>query len=151
MVGHPATKVGELNERPCFTSYREAEPSENEQDINSWMCPFYDDIRQLFTGIQSAGARLGPTSLDKGFHAIPAVASADPTLPACFYETDDYTCIKDAVAEWWDPQGDHPASEAPGCWRMPDDAKRYLSGRWPNEDVASRKNPSDDPCNGYSP
>ena len=38
----------------------------------------------------------GPTSIDKGYHAIPHIASTNPKVPACFYNDNDYTCVKDA-------------------------------------------------------
>jgi hypothetical protein len=144
----PATLAAPANQRNCFAAFREADPNENADNVSSWICPFYEDLRQLFTGIQVAGPRLGPTSMDRGFHAIPAVESDDPTLPACFYETNDYTCVKDAVAEWWDPQGTTPGAQTPGCWRMPEGGRRFLARTWPSEDAASRQRP-DDVCNAY--
>src|SRR5256885_2877325 len=56
-------------------------------------------LRQLFVGIQVAGPQLKPPKVDEGFHSIPAVASTDPTVPACYYDPGDYTCIKDTSEE----------------------------------------------------
>lgn len=84
----------------------------------------------LFTGIQVAGPRLGPTTLDKGFHAIPPGPSGDPRVPACFYEIGDYTCVKDATAVWWDPAGQPQMDQdASGYWTKADDICRGMAGQ----------------------
>ncbi len=133
----------------CFLAIREADPDFPRADATA-ACPLrlYESLRQLFTGIQVAGPRLSPTTMDEGYHAIPHIASTDPRIPACFYEVGDYTCVKDTVAMWWDSQAQAP-NNTRGCWRMPERAKRYLPGTWPREDVPARRRPTD-PCNGYS-
>ncbi|HEX9889616.1 MAG TPA: hypothetical protein VGA69_09080, partial [Nitriliruptorales bacterium] len=125
------------------------------QDI-SHLCTFRDyyvQLRQLFTGIQVAGPRLTAQSMDQGFHAIPPLPSTDPRVPACFYDPGDYTCVKDAAAMWWDPDGANNfgtgASSNEGCWRMAEGGRRYLVDRWPEGDVIAQQAP-DDPCNQYS-
>ena len=96
-----------------------------------------------------AGPRLGPTSVDKGYHAIPKIPSTNPKVPACFYDPGDYTCVKDAVVMWWDPQGKPPGSTSQnGCWRMYEGGKRYLAGTWPQGDVLAQRTPADI-CNNY--
>jgi hypothetical protein len=139
-------RAGAIDEDDCFKAAVEADPEANRNDVQVYLCAFYADVRQLFTGIQVAGPRLTPASVDKGFHAIPAVASDDPRVPACFYEADDYTCVKDAQAEWWDPEGRAPGQSQPGCWRMMQGGKRYLARRWLSGDVDEQRSP-DDPCN----
>ncbi|HUR48970.1 MAG TPA: hypothetical protein VMY88_05495, partial [Acidimicrobiales bacterium] len=92
-----ATPVDKTEDTFCGGALREADPTIGGRDL-FWGCldvPWYPDIRQLFSGIQVAGPRLTPSAIDKGFHAIPAVASTSPDLPACFYEPGDYTCVKD--------------------------------------------------------
>jgi hypothetical protein len=107
-------------------------------------------MRQLFTGIQVAGPRLTPESMEKGFRAIPSIQSKDPYVPACFYEPGDFTCVKDATYMWWDPDAEtrDRLSGAPtqGCWRMREDGLRYLRDGWPRENVPARQQPAD-PCN----
>jgi hypothetical protein len=145
-------QVPRLDESLCSQAFRDVDPTFPRADI-AYMCylqggALYTDLRQLFTGVQVAGPRLNPASIDKGFHAIPAVASDDPRVPACFYEASDYSCVKDAVAMWWDRSGQSPNSSKPGCWRMTEGGRRYLAGKWPDNDVLVQKGGSDR-CNGY--
>ena len=142
-------------ETQCAAVYREADPSMHAQDI-SHLCTFrnfYTDLRQLMTGVQVAGPRLTPETMDRGFHAIPAVRSDDPAVPACYYEPGDYTCVKDAAFGWWDPDAPNNfgtgSSSANGCWRMALGGRRFVAGAWPRGDAAAQ-NRAGDPCNGYS-
>ena len=96
---------------------------------------------------QLAAPRLSARSLSQGFHAIPAVPSSSPRVPACFYLQGDYTCVKDAVAEWWDPAGQDPNYPNPGCLRMPLGGRRFLARDWSKGDAESMKG-SSDPCSG---
>ena len=148
----PQTRVGTLEEELCFQAYRTVDTIEaTNNDVQGFACPLYNDLRQLFTGIQVAGPKLGPASIDKGFHAIPEVASPDPRVPACYYEPGDYTCVKDGTAMWYDRNQVHPVNNNPGCWRMAAGGKRYLNTGWPNQELNTLKNPdiAVDPCNGY--
>ena len=77
------TKKGPADQELCFLAHREADQDTPKNDVLNYACDFYDDIFQLFIGIQAAGPRLGPTSVDKGYHAIPHIASSDPAVPAC--------------------------------------------------------------------
>ena len=70
------TKVGRQDDQLCALAIREVDPNFPSADI-PWACGFYDDLRQLFTGIQVAGPKLAPETVDSGFHAIPAVASIE--------------------------------------------------------------------------
>jgi hypothetical protein len=142
----PYTRADVFAERPCAQAAREADNDAPRQDIETFGCMLYDGVRLMFTGIQVAGPRLGPTSVDKGFHAIPSVASTDPRVPACFFAPGDYTCVKDALLGWWDPAGREPGSSNNGCMRMIEGGRRYLAGGWPRRDIAADKR-SNDPCN----
>lgn len=142
----PLTRTPERDSRHCYLAAKEADPSFHSGDAN-YACRHYENIRQLFTGIQVAGPRLEPNSVDKGFRAIPAVSSPDPMVPACYYEPGDYTCVKDAMAMWWDPAAQSSATTSPGCWRLPQEGKRYRSGHWPAGDVPAQQDVSRDPCN----
>jgi hypothetical protein len=115
-----------------------------------WNCGFYDNLRQLFTGIQVAGPKLTPGNVDEGFHAIPAVASTDPQVPACFYHPGDYTCVKDGIAMWWDRSGQIRGWSGTGCFRLTDDGKRYLVDQWPSRNLTDARRPGKDVCNGYT-
>ena len=136
----------------CATATREGDP-EVDSLTPRIACGFYPHMFQLFTGIQVAGPKLTPQSMEKGFRAIPSVASDDPYTPACFYQPGDYTCVKDMTYMWWDP--DAPATDAisgaptTGCWRMREEGKRYLAGGWRQQEVGAGRRPND-PCT-YSP
>ncbi|MBV8692199.1 MAG: hypothetical protein JOZ37_12985 [Actinobacteria bacterium] len=133
----------------CYTAYKEVEPDADDAEVRADACPLYPQIRQLFTGIQVAGPRLGPTSVDKGFHAVPRVASTNPMVPACFYDVNDYTCVKDAKVEHWDQTGrTSTAQQTPGCYRGTEQAKRYLTGTWPPGNATAQDTPND-PCDAY--
>lgn len=132
---------GEPVEPACWNALLEVDPTVPQAGSDPAVaCYFYDDLRQLFTGIQVAGPHLTPQTMDVGFHAIPDHASTDPGQPACFYLTGDYTCVKDAVAEWWDttarPQNANSSNANTGCWRMwappgRPSGFRFLPGQWP--------------------
>ncbi|MBW3668537.1 MAG: hypothetical protein KY443_04915 [Actinobacteria bacterium] len=139
-----------LDDSLCYKAYVQVNPTVPKSDLRfSCEAGTYEDLRQLFTGIQVAGPRLGPTSVDKGFRAIPKVPSSNRQTPACYYEPGDYTCTKDAVAQWWDPNGNSPNNDRPGCWRMAEDGKRYIGGDWPSGDVPTQRT-SADRCNGFN-
>ncbi|MDP1794236.1 MAG: hypothetical protein Q8K63_08885 [Acidimicrobiales bacterium] len=143
------TKKIDLEQEPCFLAYKDADPAAPDTDIRGRACALYERLRQLFIGIQVAGPKLGPTSVDKGFHAIPKVASDDPGTPACFYNTGDYTCVKDGVVMWWDSNATAPNAANAGCWKNVQNAKRYLFGQFPSVELNTLRNPGADACNGY--
>ena len=128
----------------CFQAYRSVDQEAPRRDIDPYACDWYNDLRQLFIGIQVAGPRLGPTSIDKGFHAIPAVPSDNAQVPACFYLPNDYTCIKDVVIGRYNPNG-RPGSSAPGCYQFAE-GKRYLE--IPDGNATAQMS-AGDPCLGY--
>ena len=137
-----------FEQQRCYQAFREVDREFPRADVG-FICDYYKNLFQLFTGIQVAGPRLGPTSIDKGYHAIPPVRSKDVTTPACFYDRDDYTCVKDSQVEIYDAQGQAPQSSQPGCWRSIEGAKRYLPGEWPKGNVNAQIT-GNEPCNGYS-
>lgn len=148
----PAVLSPPVEDSDCYRALSEGDPNMNEQD-RKLLCTnfFYEhyDHRQLFTGIQVAGPRLTLQNVDKGFHAIPPAPSNDPTVPACFYLPGDYTCVKDGVAMWWDPDSPSPGQSDPGCYRMVNGGQRYVAGAWPEGDVLALKG-TDDPCTSYA-
>ncbi|HUZ43150.1 MAG TPA: hypothetical protein VMU63_02005 [Acidimicrobiales bacterium] len=141
-----------LPEQVCYQQYRTIDSQAADSDVDLYACDGsgsdYNDLRQLFDGIQVAGPKLTPHTIDEGFHAIPAVASSNPQVPACYYQANDYTCIKDAVIEWWDSTGQDPNSSSKGCWRMVDNGQRFLNGQFPPGNINAQFNPSDT-CNGF--
>ena len=158
-VVSPVERIPAPRETACYRAVFEADPTADDRDIahaNTCGTFTYQNIRQLFTGIQIAGRRLNPDTVDQGFHAIPPKVSSDPTLPSCYYEPGDYTCVKDEVAEWWDSSATHQGvagsgnGTSAGCWRMPRQGKRYLPGAWPENDVLTGKDSRSDPCNNFA-
>ncbi|HEX9890001.1 MAG TPA: hypothetical protein VGA69_11020, partial [Nitriliruptorales bacterium] len=146
----PVPLVGDPVDTPCYAALTEGNPDDADREMfcTNWSF-YYDDLRQLFTGIQVAGPRLSVETLDRGFHAIPHIESPDPSVPACFYGPGDYTCVKDAAAMWWDRAATAPGASTPGCWRVLEDGLRHVAGAWPQHDLAAPRSP-DDPCNGYA-
>ena len=120
----------------CYQAFKDTSPGAR----GAWSCYLYPSILQLMTAIQGAGPTLNPKSVDEGLHAIPAVPSKDPTTPACFYLPGDYTCIKDAVLEYWDgaPKGNRPQYDRGPCWRGVDGGARWIAGQWPAEDRVAK-------------
>jgi hypothetical protein len=136
---------GQPVEQACLDALLEVNPqiSRSGADIafacgGPYSSTLYDDIRQVFTGIQLAGPRLTPAAMDQGFHAIPPKPSPGPTQPSCFYNPGDYTCVKDSVAEWFDTTTADPSTDSSGCWRMWRGGLRFLAGGWPAGDVNDR-------------
>ncbi|HUR49538.1 MAG TPA: hypothetical protein VMY88_08455 [Acidimicrobiales bacterium] len=143
-------RAGLTSESYCYKSQRQ-DPSSNHQDSNfdCGLTSFYQDLRMLFTGIQVAGPKLTPTAVDRGMHAIPAIRSDDPGVPACFYNPGDYTCVKDAMVNWWDSRSTAPGQQDPGCWKMVEGGRRYFAGAWQEREAFTGRTAQDE-CNGYA-
>jgi hypothetical protein len=148
VVVTPQTFEPALQQQTCYRAYRETDQDMSEPDMG-YVCEWYTNLFQLFVGIQVAGPRLGPTSIDQGFHAIPSHESGNPEVPACYYSQNDYTCVKDAEAEWWDSSGPPPGDNRPGCWRSLEGGARYLPGKWPDGNIDAQYK-GNEPCNGVS-
>jgi len=137
----------------CYQAIRSVAPSIGGDA--DWACSTdaqYQDLRQLFTGIQVAGPELNPASIDEGFHAIPPIASTNPQVPACYYLVDDYTCTKDSVVEHWDPNvyATVDGSGVKGCYLMLSDGQRTIDGdAWPSGNIDAQYRPGDI-CNNYA-
>jgi hypothetical protein len=141
-----------LDEQTCARAYREVDQEMSRPNLG-YLCEYYKNLMQMFIGIQVAGPRLGPTSVDKGFHAIPSIPSTNVQTPSCFYLPGDYTCVKDAQAEIWDANGQPPGDNRPGCWRSIEGGRRYLATDWPEGNVDAQFPPGGRaalPCNGYN-
>jgi hypothetical protein len=138
-VDSPESSVGSK-------AYRQAFPN-GPADDDRFAIEAYRDYFMLFQSIQVAGPRLTPSRVDDGFHAIPEHESTDPYVASCFFDPNDYTCVKDAMIVWWDPSGVSPGDGQTGCFRMVSGGRRFLSDRW----AAGRPfaNGANDPCTGY--
>jgi hypothetical protein len=138
------TMVADERTQQCYVAFKQVDPSADDNEILATACSLYPPFRMLFSGIQNAGPRLTPQNVDKGFHAVPRIRSTDPSVPACFYDLGDYTCVKDAMVERWD----RTANSGQGCFRATEDGLRYFSGIWPEGDVLAQETP-EDLCNEY--
>jgi len=142
-------------EQLCREALDEVDPNTGQDGFWGCISSVYDDLRQLFTGIQVAGPNLTPASINEGFHAIPAIASSNPQVPACFYPADDYTCVQDSVVEHWNPKVDGQGNyvggtNSSGCWLMLGDGQRTLDGnRWPAGNINAQYQDTD-VCNDFS-
>ncbi|HEX9889895.1 MAG TPA: hypothetical protein VGA69_10485 [Nitriliruptorales bacterium] len=138
-----------MEQRPCYLAAQEGDANVSTAYLryNCAIHTYYRDLRLLFTGIQVAGPRLTPESMDRGFHAIPAYRSADPSIPACYFAPGDYTCIKDAAAWYWDADG-NAADGSSGCWRASVGGQRHTAETWPQADVLTLAT-SSDPCSRF--
>lgn len=133
-----------LEEDPGFQACKEGDPEVTRDECQHASDNYFRNIFMLFKAIQAAGPRLSPRTIDRGMHSLPSIRSTSPWLASCFFEPGDYTCVKDRVEEWWDPDADNPFHSAPGCQRLSLGGERFLPGNWPREDTAM-KNESD-PC-----
>jgi hypothetical protein len=140
-------REGRLQESVAYQAWREAEPNAPDAPDASWISSGYRDFFMVGMGIQVAGPRLHPTTVAEGFRAIPAIASKDPFLPACYF-TQGHFCVQDATEMWWDNTGEAPGTTGnTGCYRMPNLGRRYVLGEWATGDDVF-KNPQD-VCNAY--
>lgn len=147
VVSNQAMVPESIRDAICFMEQRSIDPDTPQQDA-SIGCDLYDSLRQLFTGIQAAGPRLGPSSIDRGFHAIPALASLDLQTPSCYYDPGDYTCVKDYVLLRYDPDGSIDRA-APGCYRIVGPRRRILADPAVGN-AMDEFHPDADPCINYS-
>jgi hypothetical protein len=148
-------RINRLEDAPGYRAYKEGDPAgaNNPNDaagVNAR--DQYSDHFMLFQGIQVAGPKLTPESVDKGFHAIPERESTSPFNSAFFFDEGDYSSVKDAMEEWWDPEGRSRGggtpSNRPGCWRVVREGRRSLANHWIGKDDVFN-NGSNDPCTGF--
>ena len=143
-------RINRLQDSPGYRAYKEGDPS-GDDSAGFYAQDYYRDNFELFQGIQVAGPRLNPKSMDSGFHAIPSRESKDPYTAALYFDPGDYTSVKDDAEGWWDPQGRSPPggqpSTRPGCWRLVREGRRFLAGRWEGADDVFRNR--SDPCTGF--
>ena len=144
-------RIHRLQDAPGYRAYKEGDPA-GDDEAGTFARDDYRDHFMLFQGIQVAGPRLTPQSVDQGFHAIQPKASTDPYSPSLYFDSGDYTMMKDAMEGWWDPQGRPEGGSTsntnqPGCWRLPLQGDRFAAGKWRPGDDAFRNR--SDPCSGY--
>jgi hypothetical protein len=129
---------------PCKNAFREGDP-QGTNDDQAGACAVYRAFFMLHRSIQVAGPFLTPDAVDHGNHSVPRQASSDPYTAACFFDPNDYSCVKDMHEMWWDPDAPDPDGdpETNGCYRIVAGGKRYLAGTWKGDDTQVFKNQSD--------
>ena len=147
-------RINRLEDSPGYRAYKEGDPAGAANPADSAGVSArdqYNDHFMLFQGIQVAGPKLTPERVDEGFHAIPERSSTSPYSPAFFFDEGDFSSVKDAMEQWWDPggrsRGGGTPSNRPGCWRVVREGTRFQAGRWEGKDDVFR-NPND-PCTGF--
>lgn len=130
-----------LDEEPHYRAFRESCP-DCRFNNNTTTPQLYDNLTVLFWGIQAAGPRLTPESLDKGLHAIQPRPSPNPFTPAAYFGPGNYTWVKDSGLAWWDP--DATVDGQRGCWRLAEGGRRYRAEDWPRTPPAIKV--PDQPC-----
>lgn len=143
-------RINRLEDSPGYRAFREGNPGGDESAAITARDEYRDHFT-LFQGVQVAGPKLTPESIDEGFHAIPERASTTPFSSAFFFDDGDYSSVKDATEQWWDPlgrsRGGGTPSNRPRCWRMVRNGNRFLAGRWVGRDDVFGN--AGDPCTGY--
>lgn len=123
-----------IQENPAFQACKEGDPNASQADCETAaILPFYRGIFMTFKAIQAAGPRLTPRNVDRGLHSIPKTSSTHPMIASCYFDPGDYTCVKDSVEHWWDPDALSPYYQGTGCFRMTRGGSRSLPGEWPEE------------------
>lgn len=99
----------------------------------------YHLFLNLFTGIQAAGPRVTPDSIQKGMFTFKWSRQDYPWVPTGGYGPDGpgtYTFDDTAMMWWWDPTGTPPGEErAKGCIRVGNEGRRFYWNQWPKGDV----------------
>ncbi|HEX9711241.1 MAG TPA: hypothetical protein VGB52_01655 [Actinomycetota bacterium] len=96
----------------------------------------YMQFMNLFTGIQAAGPKLTPESVQKGMFTFQYQNQQDPSQPTGGYgpyspkAVSDYTFIDTVALWWWNPDGTEPGGEQ-GCLALTSEGRRYYLGEWP--------------------
>jgi hypothetical protein len=136
----------------CVYAVKTTDPSMPAADYTTWACgDLYESLRQLFIGIQVAGPRLSPSAVNEGFRAIPAKESTDIYTPACYYPPGDFTCVKDAIEEWFDPSAPGWTwGTGNGVWKMMKGGRRHIRGGWTTGDFSLDISTATDPPNGFA-
>lgn len=135
-----------LEEHPAYQACREGDPNAS-HEVCELAAGNFRSLFMAFKAIQASGPRLTPASVDRGLHSIPRIASTHPMLAACFFDPGDYTCVKDSVEQWWDPDALSPYWQGTGCFRMSNGGTRYLPGGWPERVYAFQN--TQDPCGSW--
>jgi hypothetical protein len=130
-----------LEQEPYYVAFREG-CTDCTFTNNNTTSELYDNLTVLFWGIQAAGPRLTPESLDRGLHAIEPRPSPDPFTPAAYFAAGNYTWVKDAALAWWDP--DAMVDGQRGCWRLAEAGRRYRAEDWLRAEPAIKQ--PDQPC-----
>jgi hypothetical protein len=123
------TSVRRLAERREDQEYYQVSKASCPDCVEQIFPRAYEELLLMFTGIQAAGPQLTIANVDRGLHAIPPRASANPWAPAAYFAPANWTFFKDMMLARWDRAGLAPGGQ-PGCWRLVDHGKRYRTEDW---------------------
>jgi hypothetical protein len=131
----------------CADAIREIAPALKTPTLD---CEYYNELRQLMTLVQLAGPNLGPASMARTQGDLPHVASDDPRIAACFYDSGTSDCPRDSQALIW-RQGAHPTGSTAGvgCWAAIEGGRRYLPNAWPAGNIDAELT-GREPCDHYA-
>lgn len=97
----------------------------------------------FFAGVQAAGPNLTPETYRDGLFGR-ATQKQGVTQPLITYgdkgywDYPDYNGGDDVTEIWWDPEAEGPdeiRKQGKGLWRFVDGGKRYLPGKWTDDDT----------------
>lgn len=131
-----------------YKSYKEVASGEPNAFFNF---DLYHLFLNLFEGIQAAGPKLTPDTVQRGMFTFNYLNRNDPYEPVGGYgpydsnAVSDYTFVDTAMGWWWDPTGQAPGDARPkGCIRVIQSGKRFYANEWTKGD-ADINRPTD-PC-----
>ncbi|MCA1648644.1 MAG: hypothetical protein LC797_25330 [Chloroflexi bacterium] len=113
--------------------------------FDRWFGPqVYEQLMQLFSGIQMAGPNLTPQSFQAGLQSYRRSATDANHSPTGFYAPGSYSFLQDAQMERWSatsfaPGGSDPTpgGTANGCFLDLNEGARVADGAWPRRDQSS--------------
>jgi hypothetical protein len=134
-VGFAGTP-GRTEQGSAYTIYTWAYDREPPSNIYTILEP---GLREVFTGIQLAGAELNPETFRDGLLRYPP-SGGGPTRPRTsrgehgIWPDFDYGDIDEVTVMWWDPEAvtvDEVGTRGPGSYRFANGGERYGPGELP--------------------
>jgi hypothetical protein len=132
-------RAGAFSTQYAYQAYQSVEPGSAPNSRFNFN--IYHLMLNLFEGIQAAGPKLTPESVEQGMYTFTYVHPENPYVPSGGYgpygprATSDQTFIDTAMGWWWDPDGTPPGGQRnSGCIRPIHGGKRFFADQWPAGD-----------------